>query len=150
MMQALLFIDDEEGVRRSLLRALKREPYETYAAESGQKGIDFVKEHADRVATVVSDYKMPGLDGLQTLSAIKAINPEITRIILTGYATMEAAISATNAGIDGFLTKPFDNLELRAKIREIWVRTASAPIRIPNKSIAEINKSPVCPAAPVP
>ena len=65
---------------------------------------------------------MPGLDGLETLSIIGSINPEITRIILTGYATMEAAIMATNEGIDGFLTKPFDNIELRAKIREISVK----------------------------
>jgi adenylate cyclase len=50
------------------------------------------------------------------------MNPEITRIILTGYTTMEAAIQATNDGIDGFLTKPFDNVELRAKIRTINVR----------------------------
>ena len=65
---------------------------------------------------------MPGLNGLETLTVIGSINPEITRIILTGYATMEAAIHATNEGIDGFLTKPFDNIELRAKIREISVR----------------------------
>ena len=50
------------------------------------------------------------------------MNSEITRIILTGYATMEAAIQATNEGVDGFLTKPFDNVELRAKIRSINVR----------------------------
>jgi len=65
---------------------------------------------------------MPDMDGLETLCVIGRINPEITRIILTGYATMEAAIAATNEGIDGFLTKPFDNVELRAKIREINVR----------------------------
>ncbi len=120
-MQGLLFIDDEEGVRRSLQRALKREPYLTYTAGSGQEGIDFVASNAGHVATVICDYRMPGLDGLETLVAIGALNPEITRIILTGYATMEAAIEATNAGIDGFLTKPFDNKELRAKIHDIRV-----------------------------
>jgi adenylate cyclase len=65
---------------------------------------------------------MPGLDGLQTLAAIGNINPDITRIMLTGYATLEGAIAATNEGIDGFLTKPFDNVELRAKVREYFVR----------------------------
>ena len=65
---------------------------------------------------------MPGLDGLQTLAAIGSINPDITRIMLTGYATLEGAIAATNEGIDGFLTKPFDNVELRAKVREYFVR----------------------------
>ena len=121
-MNGLLFIDDEEGVRRSLVRALKRETYPTYAVENGEEGIEFLKNNISSIATVISDYKMPGLNGLETLTIIGSINPEITRIILTGYATMEAAIHATNEGIDGFLTKPFDNIELRAKIREISVR----------------------------
>jgi adenylate cyclase len=121
-MDKLLFIDDEEGIRRSVARALKNEPYETCTAENGDTGIAFVKKNLFEVATVISDYKMPGLNGLETLSAIRSINPEITRIILTGYATMEAAIQATNEGVDGFLTKPFDNVELRAKIRTINVR----------------------------
>ncbi len=121
-MDKLLFIDDEEGIRRSVVRALKHEPYEICTAENGEIGIGFVKEHISDISTVISDYKMPGLDGLETLLVIGSINPEITRIILTGYATMEAAIQATNEGIDGFLTKPFDNIELRAKIRTINVR----------------------------
>jgi len=121
-MNGLLFIDDEEGVRRSLLRALKRETYPTYAVENGEEGIEFLKNNISSIATVISDYKMPGLDGLETLTVIGSLNPEITRIILTGYATMEAAIHATNEGIDGFLTKPFDNIELRAKILEISLR----------------------------
>ena len=121
-MDKLLFIDDEEGIRRSVVRALKHEPYEICTAENGEIGIDFVKKNSSDISTVVSDYKMPGLDGLETLCKIGSINPEITRIILTGYATMEAAIQSTNEGIDGFLTKPFDNVELRAKIRTINVR----------------------------
>jgi adenylate cyclase len=121
-MDKLLFIDDEEGIRRSVVRALKHEPYEICTAENGEIGIGFVKKHISDISTVISDYKMPGLDGLETLLVIGGLNPEITRIILTGYATMEAAIQATNEGIDGFLTKPFDNVELRAKIRSINVR----------------------------
>jgi adenylate cyclase len=120
-MRGLLVIDDDEGVRRSILRALKKEPYETHACASGEEGISFIKNNTKKISTVISDYKMPGLDGLSTLLSIGEINPSITRIILTGYATMEAAISATNHRIDGFLTKPFDNLELKLKIHEITV-----------------------------
>jgi adenylate cyclase len=121
-MNKLLFIDDEEGIRRSVARALKNEPYETHTAENGEAGISFVKDNIFDILTVVSDYKMPGLNGLETLGVIGSLNHEITRIILTGYATMEAAIQATNQGIDGFLTKPFDNIELRAKLHIINVR----------------------------
>ena len=91
-MQILLFIDDEEGVRRSLKRALKREPYITHTVSNGREGIEFVVSNTNHVAAVISDFKMPGIDGLETLTTIGEINPEITRIILTGYATMEAAI----------------------------------------------------------
>jgi adenylate cyclase len=121
-MNGLLFIDDEEGVRRSVVRALKNEPYDIYTSADGEEGIEFIKKNPSLLSTVISDYRMPGLNGLDTLAAIGMINPEMTRIILTGYATMEAAILSTNEGIDGFLTKPFDNIELRAKIREINVR----------------------------
>jgi adenylate cyclase len=121
-MTGLLFIDDEEGVRRSIIRALKKEPYTVYTAAEGKTGIQMVERELSKITIVVSDYKMPGLDGLETLARIAAINPEVTRILLTGYATMESAIRATNEGLDGFLTKPFDNMELRNKIQEIVIR----------------------------
>jgi adenylate cyclase len=121
-MNGLLFIDDEEGVRRSIKRALKRESYEIFTAANGHDGLALVETHRNGIGTVISDYRMPGMDGLETLQRIGSLNPEITRIILTGYATMQAAINATNTGIDGFLTKPFDNVELRAKIHEIAIR----------------------------
>ncbi|MBW2193461.1 MAG: response regulator [Deltaproteobacteria bacterium] len=140
-MMELLFIDDEEGVRRSVVRALKREPYKTHTAMNGKEGIAFFKQNISDISTVISDYKMPGLNGLETLSMIGAMNPEITRIILTGYATMEAAIQATNEGVDGFLTKPFDNLELRAKIREIFIRKRLKQF-VPEQIYREIKNSP--------
>ncbi|UCD89177.1 MAG: response regulator [Desulfobacterales bacterium] len=141
-MNKLLFIDDEEGIRRSLVRALKREPYETYTAESGEAGISFVKRNSSDVGAVISDYKMPGMCGLETLGIVGSMNPEITRIILTGYATMEAAIQATNEGIDGFLTKPFDNLELRANIQKIFVRKRLKQF-VPEQIYKKIEESPV-------
>lgn len=121
-MNGLLFIDDEAGIRRSVTRALKGSAYTLHMAEDGMAGITLVERCAHEIATVITDYKMPGIDGLETLERIGRINPEITRILLTGYATMEMAIEATNEGIDGFLTKPFDNIEFRAKIHEICLK----------------------------
>ncbi len=141
-MNKLILIDYEEGVRRSVVRALKRESYQTYTAANGEEGIAFIKKNRNQIATVISDYKMPGLNGLETLSAIGSINPEITRIILTGYATMEAAIEATNQGIDGFLTKPFDNVELRANIHKIKVRKRLKQF-VPEQVFKKIEKSPI-------
>jgi adenylate cyclase len=121
-MNGLLVVDDEEGVRRAVQKALGKENYEVFTAPNGNEAITLVKDHSAEIAICISDFKMPGLDGLQTLAAIGSINPDITRIMLTGYATLEGAIAATNEGIDGFLTKPFDNVELRAKVREYFVR----------------------------
>ncbi|MBN1613638.1 MAG: response regulator [Deltaproteobacteria bacterium] len=114
----LMVVDDEEGVRRSLKKVLERAGYRIILAGSGQEAIGIVRADSGSIETVISDFKMPGIDGLETLIEIGRINPEITRIMLTGYATMESAIEAVNVGIDGFLTKPFENTELRAKVRE--------------------------------
>ena len=140
-MSGLLFIDDEEGVRRSVTRALQREPYDLFVAEDGEAGIALVEQNGRGITTVVSDYRMPGIDGLETLGAIGRLNPEMTRIILTGYATLEAAINATNQGIDGFLTKPFDNRSLRANIRGIAVKKHLRQF-VPEQVYRELQNSP--------
>jgi adenylate cyclase len=139
-MNGLLFIDDEEGIRRSIVRALDKEAYEVFTAGDGNNGIDMLKKNLSHISTVISDYRMPGIDGLQTLRAVNKLNPEIIRIILTGYATVETAIEATNQGIDGFLTKPFDNKELRAKIHEISVRKYLRQF-VPEQVYQEMNSS---------
>jgi class 3 adenylate cyclase len=121
-MNGLMVVDDEEGVRRSLRKVFEKDRYDILMAENGEQAVQMVRENHGRLETVISDFKMPGMDGLETLIEIGKINPEITRIMLTGYATMESAIESVNAGIDGFLTKPFDNMELRAKVREYNVK----------------------------
>ncbi len=118
----LLVVDDEEGVRRSLKKVLERDGYSVLLAEDGNRAIGIVGDNPHGIETVMSDYKMPGIDGLETLIEIGKINPEMTRIMLTGYATMESAIESVNEGIDGFITKPFSNIELKAKIRECTLR----------------------------
>lgn len=121
-MTGLLIVDDEEGVRRSLKKVLAKDGYKILLAENGMEAINIVQDNWRDIETVISDFKMPGIDGLETLIEIGSINPEITRIMLTGYATMESAIHSVNAGIDGFLTKPFENIELRAKVREYNIK----------------------------
>jgi len=118
----ILIVDDEEGVRISLKKVLERDGYEVLLADRGAEGIEIVRQFPEDIETVISDFKMPGMDGLQTLTEIGRINPDIIRIILTGYATLDRAIDTVNLGIDGFLTKPFDNNELKAKIREFVIK----------------------------
>lgn len=94
-MNGLLLIDDEEGVRRSIARALKREEYHILLAKNGDEGLALFEKHMPAIDIVISDYKMPGRDGMDTLCEIGKMNPEITRILLTGYATLDSAIIKT-------------------------------------------------------
>ena len=118
----ILIVDDEEGVRISLKKVLQRDGYEILLAENGRQAIEIANSLINEIETVISDFKMPGLDGLETLMEIGKMNPEIIKIILTGYATLERAIESVNSDIDGFLTKPFDNNELRLKIKEFTIK----------------------------
>jgi len=121
-MNGLMVVDDEEGVRRSLKKVLERDGYRIVLAENGEEALSIIRSDGRDIETVISDYRMPGMDGLETLIEIGRLNAEITRIMLTGYATMASAIEAVNEGIDGFLTKPFENDELRAKVREYNIK----------------------------
>lgn len=121
-MNGLMVVDDEEGMRRSLKRVLEKDGYDVILAQNGEEALSIVRNNGQHIETVISDYRMPGIDGLETLVEIGRINMDITRIMLTGYATMASAIEAVNEGIDGFLTKPFENEELRAKVKECTIK----------------------------
>jgi class 3 adenylate cyclase len=135
----ILIVDDEEGVRISLKKVLHRDGYDITTAENGMEAIDIVREHINEIETVISDFKMPGLDGLETLMEIGKLNPEIIRIILTGYATLDRAIESVNSGIDGFLTKPFDNKEIRQKIKEFHIKKRLKQF-VPSQVLNELQK----------
>jgi len=135
----ILVVDDEEGVRISLKKVLQRDGYDIMSAENGTEAVGIVRNHINEIETVICDFKMPGLDGLETLTEINKLNPEIIKIILTGYATLDRAIESVNAGIDGFLTKPFDNKELRLKIREFHVKKRLKQF-VPSQVLSELQK----------
>jgi class 3 adenylate cyclase len=139
-MNGLVIVDDEEGVRRSLKRVLEKDGFRIFLAENGEQALGIVRHDGQGIETVISDYRMPGMDGLETLVEIGKLNAEITRIMLTGYATMASAIEAVNAGIDGFLTKPFDNEELRAHVRECNIKKRLKQF-VAEPVLAELQKS---------
>jgi adenylate cyclase len=139
-MNGLMVVDDEEGVRRSLKRVLEKDGYRIILAENGEEALNIVRSNGRDIETVISDYRMPGMDGLETLIEVGRMNSEITRIMLTGYATMASAIEAVNAGIDGFLTKPFENEELRVKVRECTIKKRLKQF-VSEQVLAELQKN---------
>jgi len=140
-MNGLLVVDDEEGVRRSLKRLLEKDGYLIMLAKNGREALEIVRNDVQEIETVICDYRMPGMDGIETLIEIGRMNTEVTRIILTAYATMANAIEAVNAGIDGFLTKPFVNKELRAKVKECNIKKRLKQF-VSEQVMAEIQKNP--------
>ncbi|MFN7998286.1 MAG: hybrid sensor histidine kinase/response regulator [Bryobacteraceae bacterium] len=113
--EAVLVIDDEYAMRLSCQKILTRMglPVETF--EDGSRGLEGVARL--RPAAVVLDLKMPGLSGIEVLSRIHEIDPNIVIIVITGYATIDTAVEAMKTGAYDFLPKPFSPEELRIIVR---------------------------------
>lgn len=113
----LLLVDDEANILRSLQRVLRREPYELVLAGSGQAAIEVLENQ--RIDLIISDARMPGVDGPTLLSTARRRWPWIIRILLTGHADMNSTIKAINGGqIYRYISKPWDDDELRLTIRQ--------------------------------
>ena len=88
----VLVIDDEEVMRDSCAQALNKEGYLVKCAEDGDKGIKIVREFYPDIVLV--DLKMPGKNGIEVLEEIQDLDPNIVKIVITGYATVSSAIDA--------------------------------------------------------
>jgi two-component system, probable response regulator PhcQ len=116
MKDAVLIVDDEPNVIASLRRALIDEAYEIYSATDGAEGLDILKQ--GKIKVVISDEKMPAMSGTEFLACVKDYYPDTVRIMLTGYASLEAAMKAVNKGeIYRFFSKPWNETELKLSIR---------------------------------
>jgi two-component system nitrogen regulation response regulator NtrX len=105
MARATIFIvDDEEGIRESLTGIFEDEGYEVLTAKSGEDALELMKEQGPGI--VLLDVWLPGMDGLETLSGIKKIHPDVPVIMISGHGNIEMAISATRLGAYDFLEKP--------------------------------------------
>lgn len=105
----ILIIDDEIGPRESL-RILFKNKYDVITAENGFKGLEILK--SQKVDIVILDLKMPQKNGIEVLSEIRQINKNVPVIILTGYGDMESAKKAMQYDIVGFVSKPFEIIEI--------------------------------------
>ena len=115
--KTVLFVDDEANVLSSLKRLLRREPYHVLTAEGGAAGLALLAQ--ETVHLVVSDQRMPDMEGTAFLSKVKEGWPHTVRIILSGYADVSVIVEAINKGeVYRFLGKPWNDDELRASIRQ--------------------------------
>ncbi|QTQ37009.1 EAL domain-containing protein [Aromatoleum petrolei] len=119
--RTLLLVDDEPSIRSALRRILRREGYTLLFAGSAAEALDQMSRHA--VGVVISDFRMPGMDGVQFLDQVRGLHPQIVRMILSGYADVEMITGAINRGaVFRFLHKPWDDRELLEAVRDAFER----------------------------
>nr|WP_297401174.1 HD domain-containing phosphohydrolase [uncultured Marinobacter sp.] len=144
----LLLVDDEENILRSLQRVLRKEPYELTTATSGDQAIGLMKKQSFDL--VISDARMPGMDGPTLLATIKKKDPECIRILLTGYADIDSTVKAINDGqIYRYISKPWDDDELRLILRQALAFQQSERRRLAlekltrkqNRELQDLNKT---------
>lgn len=104
--ERILVVDDEDEVRKSLVRFLERKGYRTGEARSGVEALQYVQKYD--VDLVLLDINMPGFDGLETLSAVRKANPKASVIMLTALKDEEKAKTALSLGALHYILKPFD------------------------------------------
>ncbi|MBI5666170.1 MAG: HDOD domain-containing protein [Nitrospirae bacterium] len=114
--QAVLFVDDEQNVLNSLKRLLYDEPWDMFFADSGDKGLEVLEK--EKIDLVVSDVRMPVMDGIAFLKKVKGLYPHIVRVFLSGHADHNAVVQALAEGsAQQLLPKPWKDEELKEVLR---------------------------------
>ncbi|MEE8449676.1 MAG: sigma-54 dependent transcriptional regulator [Thermodesulfobacteriota bacterium] len=116
----ILVVDDEPVQREMIAEFLARAEFDVQAVSSGAEALAVIKK--ERVDLVITDYKMPGMSGLELVKESKEINPEVNVVILTAYGTIGTAVAAMKEGAYDYLTKPVDLDELLALIARVKER----------------------------
>ncbi|MBU0514675.1 MAG: response regulator [Proteobacteria bacterium] len=149
--EKILFVDDEPNILESYTRVLRKN-FAVDTALGGERALELLAENGP-YAVVISDLRMPGLDGITLLSRVKDDWPDTVRIMLTGYADVDSAVSAVNEGaVFRFLTKPCEPETLvRALVagikqyrlvtaeKELLEQTLSGSIRIMTDALSMVN-----------
>ena len=116
MKRRILVIDDDASLRRVLEYNLQEEGYEVLTCASGEDGLRLSDEY--RPELVITDVKMPGMDGFQILQAVKERSPDTLVIIITAFGAIDAAVQAMKLGAYDYVTKPFNRDELKLTVKK--------------------------------
>ncbi len=113
-MENILIVDDEKNYHTIIGEILQEEGYTSLTASSGMEALDILNNNL--IDLILTDVKMPGMDGIKLLEKVKEINPDIPVIIMTAYGSVEKAVEAMHKGAYTFILKPFENQTLIAHI----------------------------------
>jgi DNA-binding response OmpR family regulator len=112
----ILMVDDDETIRKSITTVLEEKGYLVDTAENGRAAIRKSEKEVYNLALI--DIRLPDMDGVQLLTALKETAPKMVKIIITGYPSLQNAVEAVNKGADGYIVKPIKMGELLAMIKE--------------------------------
>ena len=116
----ILVVDDEESVRSMVAVLLQKEGYQVSSAQGGEEALDLLGEQAFDL--VISDIRMPRMDGLQLLDRIQALYPDITVIMMSAFGTVDLAVEAMKRGAYDYISKPFKPDEILLALRKAQER----------------------------
>jgi DNA-binding NtrC family response regulator len=117
MLQNVLLIEDEPVLAKNICAYLVRYEYEVRIAHTAEAGLEEI--YAFKPDIIVLDYNLPGMNGLEALAKIRAIDPKIKVIMMTGYGNIDLAVNAMRAGARHFITKPIAVGKLRQILEEV-------------------------------
>ena len=137
----ILIVDDEERFRTTLGKRLTERELDVTTVESGEEALKEIKQKLYDV--VILDVKMPGLDGIETLSEIKKYNSSIEVILLTGHASVDSAVDGMRLGAYDYVMKPCEIEQLMQKIIGAYEIKATRDERIRHAEIRRlVDRSP--------
>jgi len=121
MAGAVLLVDDEATVRDVAKRLLEREGIHVFTANDGEHSVNVFSEHAHEIALVLMDLTMPKMDGEQAFHAIRAIKPDATIVLSSGFLDTEAVERLRHHGLAGFMKKPYSRNRLLSEVARLGV-----------------------------
>ncbi len=113
----IIIVDDSGDILSALERELMDEPYNTILAHSGDEALTLLSSNPCKV--IISDVKMPVMDGFELLGKVKTFYPDMMRVILSGHSDVKLVLEIVNErGIDRYLTKPWNSFDLKSTIHQ--------------------------------
>lgn len=129
-------VDDDSSIRWVLERAIKQAGFSCTCFENGQQLLDGLERNSHKPAVVLSDIRMPGLDGLTLLEKIKQDYPTLPVIIMTAHSDLDAAVSAYQKGAFDYIPKPFDIDEVVSLVQRAMLHSQEHKINQTERSVA--------------
>jgi DNA-binding NtrC family response regulator len=112
----ILIVEDDQKMNQGLLHVISKEGYIAEAVDSGEKALEKIRNTPFDL--IISDFKLPGINGMELLKATKKYDVNILFIIITAYGTVDTAVSAMKQGAEDYILKPFDMEELRLVVKK--------------------------------